>query len=203
MRMRRSFTLIELVVVTVISALAIGLAANTLRQRSGPAQFDQAAREFRQFCVATRSQAMELGRDRVVYYYFKDRTFRSSDPIRTPPPREEETIILKEVPEEYRTDTEDPESSNYIAPPNFASLKWQIPEDYRIRNGGADALEYVDSLFENDDENLECVEVFRFFSDGGAAGELLFTLQFKRWAKTFRISPLTGRILEEESEAHE
>ena len=35
MRLYRSFTLIELVVVTVITALAIGLAANTLRQRSG------------------------------------------------------------------------------------------------------------------------------------------------------------------------
>ncbi len=203
MRLYRSFTLIELVVVTVITALAIGLAANTLRQRSGPAQFDQAAREFRQFCTATRSQAMELGRDRVVYYYFNDRTFRSSDPEKTPPPREEETIILQEVPEEYRNDTDNPESENYVAPPNFASLKWRIPEDYQIRNGGADELEYADSLFENDDEDLECVEVFRFFSDGGAAGELLFTLQFKKWAKTFRISPLTGRILEEESEAHE
>ena len=49
----------------------------------------------------------------------------------------------------------------------------------------------------------EVVEVFRFFSDGGAAGSLKFILQSDKLAKTFRISPLTGRILVEETEVSE
>ena len=46
MQQCRRFTLIELVVVCVIMMLAIGLGAGSLRQRSGPAKFEQAVRDF-------------------------------------------------------------------------------------------------------------------------------------------------------------
>ena len=201
MRQCRSFTLIELVVVCVIMMLAIGLGAGSLRQRSGPAKFEEAVRDFQSFCIATRSQAMELGRDRVVYYNIDERTFTSGDPVKVPTPPEEEVVYFTQIPDEYKSGEEDPDSPDYVAPPNFASPKWKIPEEYRINEEGLESIQ--DSVLSGTGMQEEVVEVFRFFSDGGASGALKFVLQSDKLAKTFRISPLTGRILVEETEVSE
>ena len=191
---RRPFTLLELVVVIAIAALAIGMGASALKRRSGPAQFSEAVRGFQAFCVASRSQAMELGRDRVVYFLPQERLFRSGDPEVLPAPKEEEMVVLTQIPDEYRTDG-DGATDDYDTPAVLTEPKWKLPEDYLLDEEASEGIEPVDP----GGEEIK-LEVFRFFADGGAAGRLKFTMQYRSWAKTFVISPLTGRILVEDTE---
>ncbi len=187
----RSFTLIELVVVCAIIALAVGLGMTSMRS-SGSARFERTVEGFQEFCTGARIQAMELGRDRVIYFNRKERKFRAGDAERLSLPNEEELIYLPDVPDEYRVDDE--EDENYSQPRTLASLYWTIPEDYRMGQED-DESGWVDVT-----EGHEEQEVFRFFSDGGASGSLKFTLQYGKLSRTFSISPLTGRMLAEESE---
>ena len=191
--MRRSFTLLELVVVCAIIALAVGLGTATMRG-SGTARFERTVRGFQDFCTAARMQAMELGRDRVIYFNRQERRFSASDPRAIALPREEEAVYLAGVPEEYRTDEDDELTSAYGQPRTLAALTWTIPEEYRM-NHEDDSGDWVDVTAGNEEQ-----EVFRFFSDGAASGSLSFTLKFDKFERTFTISPLTGRMLTVEPE---
>jgi hypothetical protein len=188
---RASFTLIELVVVCAIIALAVGLGMVSLRS-SGGAKFERTVDGFQEFCSGARMQAMELGRDRVIYFNRKERKFRAGDPERLMLPNEDELVYLPDVPEEYRTD-EDEEWESYQQPRTLASLFWTIPEEYRMGQEDEETG-WVDVT-----EGHEEQEVFRFFSDGGASGALKFTLTYGKFSRTFSISPLTGRMLTEEN----
>ena len=184
------FTLIELVVVCAIIALAVGLGMTAMRS-SGGAKFERTVDGFQEFCTGARIQAMELGRDRVIYFNRKERKFRAGDAQRISLPSEEEVVYLADVPEEYRSD-EDDEELGYSQPRTLASLFWTIPEDYRMGQEDEEAG-WVDVT-----EGHEEQEVFRFFADGGASGSLKFTLQYGKLCRTFSISPLTGRMLSED-----
>lgn len=185
------FTLIELVVVCAIIALAVGLGMTAMRS-SGGAKFERTVDGFQEFCTGARIQAMELGRDRVIYFNRKERKFRAGDARKITLPSEEEMVYLADVPDEYRTDEE--EELNYTQPRTLASLFWTIPEDYRMGQED-DESGWVDVT-----EGHEEQEVFRFFADGGASGSLKFTLQYGKLNRTFSISPLTGRMLTEEED---
>ena len=191
---RHSFTLIELAVVVAIMMLGVGLSGVAIRALSSPRKFDQAVREFQSFCVSTRSQAMELGRDRVVYFNPRERRFHSGDPERTPAPREEETIVYRSVPDDYLPAEENPDDANYEAPANFASPVWQVPEEFELDdNTGIQTT--AASFFADNGGDAEEIEVFRFCSDGGASGLLRFKLTYRDMSKIFQLSPLTGRLL--------
>lgn len=192
-RIRSYFTLIELVVVCAIIALAVGLGMTSLRS-SGGAKFERTVEGFQEFCTGARIQAMELGRDRVIYFNRKERKFRAGDAQKLPLPNEEEMVYLSDVPEEYRTEEDDEMDAAYSQPRTLASLFWTIPEDYRM------GQEDDESGWMDVTEGHEEQEVFRFFSDGGASGSLKFTLQYGKWNRTFSISPLTGRMISEENE---
>ena len=189
---RKGFTLIELVVVCAIIALAVGLGMTAMRG-SGSAKFERTVDGFQEFCTGARIQAMELGRDRVIYFNRKERKFRAGDARKVMLPNEEEMVYLPDVPEEYRSE-EDEEELGYTQPRTLASLFWTIPEDYRMGQED-DESGWVDITEGNEEQ-----EVFRFFADGGASGSLKFTLQFGKLSRTFSISPLTGRMLTEEED---
>ena len=193
---RTSFTLIELVVVCAIIALAVGLGMTSMRS-SGSAKFERTVEGFQEFCAGARIQAMELGRDRVIYFNRQERKFRAGDAHRVSLPNEEEMVYLPDVPEEYRTDDEDLASEEYTQPRTLASLFWTIPEDYRMGQED-DESGWVDVTEGNEEQ-----EVFRFFADGGASGSLKFTLTFGKLSRTFSISPLTGRMLADEGEGED
>ena len=192
--MTRCFTLIELVVVCAIIALAVGLGTVTMRS-SGAGKFDRTVRGFQEFCTAARMQAMELGRDRVIYFNRQERKFTASDPRSTVLPREEDAVYLAGVPEEYRTDDDEELENAYTQPRTLAALVWTIPEEYRM-NQEDDSGGWVDVTAGTEEQ-----EVFRFFSDGAASGSLSFTLKLNNFERTFVISPLTGRMLTVEPEA--
>ena len=134
-------------------------------------------------------QAMELGRDRVVYFDRQERRFTASDPHRVALPREEEAVFLAGVPEEYRTDEDESKPDVGTLPRTLAALVWTIPQEYRM-NQEDDSGGWIDVTAGNEER-----EVFRFFADGGASGSLSFTLKYDRFERTFSISPLTGRML--------
>lgn len=187
---RSHFTLIELVVVCAIIALAVGLGMTTMRS-SGGAKFERTVDGFQEFCAGARMQAMELGRDRVIYFNRQERKFRAGDAEKLPLPSEDEMVFLADVPEEYRTEEFE---ETYEQPRTLASLVWSIPKDYRMGQDEENAG-WVDMTEGHEEE-----EVFRFFSDGGASGSLKFSLQYGKHSRVFSISPLTGRMLTVEQE---
>ena len=176
---RNNFTLIELVAVVAIMTLVLGISVSMLRKRSGPAQFENSVLAFRQFCMAARAQAAELGRDRVICYLPEDRSFRSGDP--EPVEVDRDAVVLLEPPDQ------EPESEEFDTPASFAELKWLLPEEF-VMNTETGELGNVGDR----------IEVFRFFPDGSASGVRELRLQFRDWSRVMTISPLTGRLMVEE-----
>ncbi len=197
--LRSPFTLIELAAVAAIMAMAVGMAAIAMRDGSGRARFDRTALEFRRFCSGARAQAMELGRDRAVSCLPEQRAFVSGDPRPAPPLPEDSALVLTEpLPEEDGGD--DPGSADYVAPPDLPRLTWTVPERFEMRRigaGGEDEPIWSDDADGDGDAPPE-TELFRFLPDGGAAGDLNFALISGSRRRIFRISPISGRILEEE-----
>ena len=177
---RKNFTLLELVAVVAIMTLVLGISVSVLRKRSGPAQFENSVLTFRQFCMAARAQAAELGHERVLYYQPEERTFRAGDvqPVEV----DRDAVVLLEPPDQ------EPEMAEYETPANFSKLKWVLPEEYVMEMDSTGAPE----------ESRERVELFHFFPDGSASGVREFRLQFRSWSRTLAISPLTGELRVEE-----
>lgn len=189
---RRSFTLIELVAVITIAALAVGISSTAMRRSSGAAAFENSVLTFRQFCTGARAQAAEFGRDRVIYYLPDERIFRTGDPepVRIDP----EAITQMEPPDEVLNGRAAPgaalpeeEEGRQPTP-----LRWKLPENY---------------LMESDEEGSgtfrvlgesgvfgEQLEVFRFYPDGGASGLREFRLTSGKLTKILKISALTGKL---------
>lgn len=176
---RNNFTLLELVAVVAIMTLVLGISVSVLRKRSGPAQFENSVLTFRQFCMAARAQAAELGRERVLYYQPSERTFRAGDvqPVEV----DRDAVILLEPPDE------DLEFVEYETPAGFSKLKWVLPEEYAMEMDSSDPAASGDR-----------VELFHFFPDGSASGVREFRLQYRSWSRTMTISPLTGELRVEE-----
>ncbi len=183
---RNSFTLLELVAVVAIMTLVLGISVSVLRKRSGPAQFENSVLTFRQFCMAARAQAAELGRERVLYYQPEERAFRAGEVL--PVEVDRDAVILLEPPDQEQDMTE------YETPANFSKLKWVLPEEYEMEAGSSD-----DSV--NPLESTKRVELFHFFPDGSASGVREFRLRFRNRNRTMAISPLTGELRIEEGSA--
>ena len=179
---RRSFTLIELVAVITIAALAVGISSTAMRRSSGAAAFENSVLTFRQFCTGARAQAAEFGRDRVIYYLPDERIFRTGDPepVRIDP----EAITQMEPP-----DAALPEEEEGRQP---TPLRWKLPENYSMESdeegSGTFRVLGESGVFG------EQLEVFRFYPDGGASGLREFRLTSGKLTKILKISALTGKL---------
>ena len=182
------FTLLEIVAVIVIMMIGAGVAAVYLRSGSTTVAFEQAAREFKAFTVRARVQAMELGRDRVIFFYPSERVFRAGEPEIIE--RDETTAILIDPPADLVFESD---SSDWQDPENFAKLSWKLPDGYELNPDSELAM----NTFVGYDDALE---VFRFFPDGGGSGTRNFVMSFQGLKKVFSVSALTGLIIEKENE---
>lgn len=188
MKLRRSFTLVELIVVIAIIALAVGMASVTMRRDASAVKFEQAVREFQSFVARTRAQAMELGADRSIIYLPAEREFVSSE---TPAEVVDEEVPTTpfDVPEEFRI-VDEAEEVEIRPTSGRMELSWKLPDDY----------EFAAISFDTTADYEETLEIFRFFPDGSGSGRRQFTMQYKNLKKIMEISPLTGllKITEEE-----
>ncbi len=188
----RNFTLIELVAVITIAALAVGVSSAALRSRSGPAGFENSVLTFRQFCAGARAQAAEFGRDRVIRYLPDEREFRTGDP--EPAAIDPEAITQLEPPEEFAALRSAPPAADpyrdEVRPP--ATLRWKLPEEYAMESDSDGSGSY--SALGESGVIGEQLEVFRFYPDGGASGTREFRLTFGNLTRILKISALTGKL---------
>ena len=75
----------------------------------------------------------------------------------------------------------------------LAVIEWKLPDEFELDPAISDQADQAEQAGES-------VEVFRFFSDGGASGAMQFELHYKNLRKVFRISPLTGLLTQAETE---
>lgn len=104
MSRNNSFTLIEIIAVITVMALAAGIAVSTLRGPSPARQMESASLEFETFCAGVRYQAMEHGEERIVFLDVNNRQLLMKKP---------ESDELQEEPDEIRT-------------------KWTFPEEFTL-----------------------------------------------------------------------
>lgn len=165
MRRNDPFTLIELVVVMVIIAMATGIAVATFRGESPVRKLSSAGLAFETFCAGVRYQAQESGEDRIVYLDTGEAVLLVKTPL--PPDTREEDLPQEE------------EEARIIK-------RWHFPEGFTL---DPETLELPEGS-----EDEEEIELFRFFPDGGAAGMMELTFTFKELKRRYRISPLTGQM---------
>ncbi len=179
---KSTFTLLELVVVISILALASSLAVATFRGESPARQMENASLQFEAFCAKVRFNAMENGEDRIVLLNPDTRQF------------------LVKIPEEFQpkenegTTTGETEHSTIDGENRVFLPKWTLPENFTLERADFDPSEL------SEDGTLE---LFRFFPDGGASGRRTLELKYKNLRRTFDISPLTGLMTSKEDEVNQ
>ncbi len=178
----RKFTLLELVVVITILALASSFAVATFRGESPARQMENASLQFEAFCAKVRFNAMENGEDRIVLF------------------QPERGRFLVKVPEEFQSEeskTPSPEGTGAFHSAEEEEERvflpeWALPENFSFENADFDSSEL------SEDGTLE---LFRFFPDGGASGHRALELRYRNLRRIFEISPLTGLIRSREEQA--
>lgn len=181
---RNPFTLLELVVVISILALASTFAVATFRGESPARQMENASLQFEAFCAKVRFNAMENGEDRIVLLNPDTRQF------------------LVKIPEEFQEKENEQSAIGEISTANpngdgdgkIFLPKWTLPEEFSLERADFDPSEL------SEDGTLE---LFRFFPDGGASGRRTLELKYKNLRRTFDISPLTGLITSKEEDLYE
>ena len=179
---KNTFTLLELVVVISILALASSLAVATFRGESPARQMENASLQFEAFCAKVRFNAMENGEDRIVLLNPDTRQFLVKIPEEFQPKENEGTTTV-----ETEHSTTDGENRVFLP-------KWTLPENFTLERADFDPSEL------SEDGTLE---LFRFFPDGGASGRRTLELKYKNLRRTFDISPLTGLMTSKEDEVNQ
>ena len=193
--MRRSFTLLELVVVIAVIALSSGLAITAFRGESPSQSLENFSLNLDSYFARVRFRATEEGATWEVYLDEQERTF---------------TACRKMTAAEYEEYSEDND-----APPPV--LKWRYPEKFTIGTieiGEDEGVEIVDKKLtpmeirreEEEQANAEYrpagVRLFYFYADGfvGGCGNQL-KIELEPLSKLYEVSPLTGRLLEVRDDA--
>ncbi|MBS1369943.1 MAG: type II secretion system protein [Lentisphaeria bacterium] len=68
------------------------------------------------------------------------------------------------------------------------ALEWKLPDEFELDSETLNAEAAEDGA----------IEVFRFFSDGSANASREFILKYRKLQRRFRVSPLTGMLLQSE-----
>ena len=179
---KNTFTLLELVVVISILALASSLAVATFRGESPVRQMENASLQFEAFCAKVRFNAMENGEDRIVLLNPDTRQFLVKIPEEFQPKENEETA------------TEDTDHSSIDGENRVFLPKWTLPEHFSLERADFDPSEFSEDGM---------LELFRFFPDGGASGHRSLELKFKNLRRSFEISPLTGLMTYRDDEENQ
>jgi len=132
---RKSFTLVEVVVVIAIMLLTGVIAAVTVRSESISTLMKRTSTDFRALCSHVRYKAMEMGQDRMVVYDPEKTMFYMARPVANMEEAmeyEEGFVILKDVkwkmPDEFELTTEDnhPIEVFRFYPDGGASGRWKM-----------------------------------------------------------------------------
>ena len=162
--MRSFFTLVELVVVIIVLALAASIGVSSFRGESASMKLESAASSFRTFCAGARYRAMEAGAVTAVFF----------DP---------EKMLF-----EMREITLDADGVEVATPVSSAEV-WRIPDGFSFDTSEM-TLDRARELFSDD----YGIELFRFHAGGNASGIRTFSYAYKSSSITFSISPLTGLV---------
>ena len=132
---RKSFTLIEVVVVIAIMIVTGAVVISAMRTDSTSRLIARSSNDFRSLCSRVRYKAMEMGEDRMVVYDPQQHMFYMARPVAN----EEEAmeyedgfVIVKsvkwELPEEFELTTEEdrPLEVFRFYPDGGASGRWQL-----------------------------------------------------------------------------
>ena len=100
---------------------------------------------------------------------------------------EEREIVFD--PENRRFKMKEPAQDSTAAEEELpkSRLEWKIPEDFEL------GKDFPGPADEPDEDGT--LPMFKFFSDGGAAGHRRLELKIGELRRLFEISPLTGRII--------
>ncbi|MBR2633542.1 MAG: prepilin-type N-terminal cleavage/methylation domain-containing protein [Lentisphaeria bacterium] len=194
--MRRSFTLIELIVAIAIIAISATMAAAYLRSESPARRLENGSREFEAFCSSVRFRACEEGEEWKVCYEPDTRTFvafKAREEKLKLPDSEDEESGLDEVEEaeqlhyekvNSRVTGEGEEEKNAV--PMMPVLRWKLPEklEFSTENQSEDDLMISERL-----------EIFRFYADGMGGGGNRLIFSTGELQQTFSVSKLTGQLL--------
>ncbi|MDR0933172.1 MAG: prepilin-type N-terminal cleavage/methylation domain-containing protein [Victivallales bacterium] len=163
---RTSFTLLELVAVMAIIAVATSLAVSSFRGESPARKVENTSLEFASWCAQVRYSAMESGTERIVSFSPDEQKFFAQDSAQN---------LAQNVDASEPIDEKPPK-------------EWRLPEEFEL-----DPETLIADMSEGG-----TIEIFRFFPDGSANASREFLLKFKNLQRRFRVSPLTGMLLQSE-----
>lgn len=164
MRKRKTFTLIELIVVMVIISMTTAIAVTVFKGESPARLLERSSFEFESFCSRVRYQAMENASDRAVVYDQENRRF------------------LMKIPSHNDSSEDEYGDENIFA--------WNLPEEFDFTNaspGNSYGNDFTEDFY-------GMIEIFRFYPNGSAEGSRRLVLQYRNMRRTFEVSGLTGFI---------
>lgn len=194
------FTLIELVCVLAVIAIASSLAIATFRDKSPQQVLTSASLELESFIAKVQFRAAETGKEWAlkldkenncliadISTDNKGGSYGTSEPILS----EEDLDKVEENDSESLDETLENSSSLYtIVKPKIQPLIFKFPEKLDF--------EFPSTLEEEDNTNSlainEQLELFRFYPDGMGSGNFILTLKSGSLIRKFELSSFTGKL---------
>ena len=194
------FTLVELVCVLAVIAIASSLAIATFRDKSPQQVLTSASLELESFVSQVQFRAAETGKEwslkldnenhlliAEIAENTKGTSYGTSEPILS----EEDLDKIDEIPEDFAEEDSESTASLYtIVKPQIKPLTFKFPEklEFDFPNVAEDE---EDSSSLNTNEQLE---LFRFYPDGMGSGNFILTLKSGSLTRKFELSSFTGKL---------
>ena len=196
------FTLVELVCVLAVIAIASSLAIATFRDKSPQQVLTTASLELESFISQVQFRAAETGKEwslkidkennqliAEIADNSKGGTYGTSEPILS----EEDLDKIDEISDDNLEDFDEENSSLYkIVKPQIKPLVFKFPEKLEF--------DFPTTLEEDDDDSSnslavnEQLELFRFYPDGMGSGNFILTLKSGSLTSKFELSSFTGKL---------